>query len=78
VQGDTQAFIIRIWHEVLDDRGKIIAWRGSIEQVGSNRRLYFQHWDEMIRFLQEQTGIDLKGRRPRWKSWLARITGEAT
>lgn len=68
MQGDTQAFIVRIWHEALDDEGHIAAWRGSIEHVGSDKRLYFQDLDSLVGFIQEQLGIEAKrpGSRRRW------------
>ena len=72
MQGVTQAFIVRIWHEVLDDEGHIVAWRGSIEHVGSDERLYFQDLDRVVGFIQEQLGIEAKRPRSRRRWPLAR------
>ena len=57
MQGDTHAFIVRIWYEPLDDEGTRTTWRGSIEHVGSDRRTYFQALEELVRFIQEWTGV---------------------
>ena len=58
MQADTHAFIVRIWYEPLDDEGTRSTWRGSVEYVGSDRRIYFQVLDELVRFIQERTGIN--------------------
>ncbi len=78
VQGDTQAFIVRIWHEALDDEGNITAWRGSIDHVGRDQRLYFHDLDGIVRFIQEQTGVDSRRSRFTWRSVLARIRNGTT
>lgn len=57
MQGDTQSFIIRIWHEVVGDDGRVLAWRGSIDHVGSARRIYFQDMEQVIRFITQEVGI---------------------
>ena len=57
VEGDTQSFVVRIWHEAVDGNGEIIAWRGSIDHVGSARRVYFQDLQEVTRFIVEATGL---------------------
>lgn len=76
MQGDTHAFIIRIWYEATDDEGNILAWRGSIEHVGSKNRRYFEDMDGIERFIQERTGIKTRQPRPKWKRLLARIWHE--
>jgi hypothetical protein len=57
VQDDQYAFIVRIWCEAVDERGRITAWRGSIDEVGSDRRLYFQSLPRMNRFIRQQLGL---------------------
>lgn len=77
VQGDTHSFIVRIWHETEDDEGNIIVWRGSVDHVGSDKRLYFQDLDGMVRFIEEQVGSN-DSRVPWWKSVLNRIRHAST
>jgi hypothetical protein len=76
VQGDTYAFIVRIWHETQDEEGNIVAWRGSIDHVGSDQRLYFQDMEGILRFIEEQTGVNAGHPGSRWKALLARIRDE--
>lgn len=78
VQGDTHAFIVRIWHEALDDEGNIVAWRGSIDHVGSDNRLYFQDLDGIVRFIKERAGVNTKRSRFSWKSLLTRTGHDIT
>lgn len=60
----THTFIIRIWQ---DRDGRTVSqpvWRGLVEQVGSDRHVYFFDFESLGRFIQEQTGIPIKkGRR---------------
>jgi hypothetical protein len=64
---DTHSFIIRVWYEAQDGEGNILAWRGSIDHVGSNKRLYFQNLDGIASFIQEQSGVR-KAKNSFWKS----------
>ncbi len=73
MQGDTHSFVVRIWHEAVDGKGHIIAWRGSIDYVGSGQRLYFYDLDGIVRFIQEQAELNPKGLGSKWRSLLARI-----
>jgi hypothetical protein len=57
VQGDIQSFVVRIWPEAFDGEGNATAWRGSIDHVGSDKRLHFQDLDRLVRFIQEESGI---------------------
>ncbi len=53
----THSFIVHIWDaaaQMPDQDGKAVSWRGSIDYVGSNKRLYFQDLDSIVRFIQEQ------------------------
>jgi hypothetical protein len=58
VQGDIRSFLVRIWHEAVDLEGNTIAWRGSIEHIGSEKRVYFQDLGQILDFIQEEAGID--------------------
>ena len=58
MQGDTQSFVVRIWHEAVDNNGKVTAWRGSIDHVGSEKRLYFQDLQTIAEFIQSEAGIN--------------------
>ena len=58
MQDDIQSFVIRIWHEAVDSEGKATVWRGSIEQVGSGGRFYFQDLQAAVGFIRKQGGID--------------------
>ena len=77
VHSHTDAFIVRIWRETLDDKDDVVTWRGSIDHVGSDRRLYFQDLDGIARFIRESTGIDSGRARRKWRAWAARI-GQGT
>ena len=78
MQGDTHAFIVRIWHEDLDNEGNGLAWRGSIQHVGSNKRLYFQDLEGIVRFVREQTGINARRQGRKWQALLDRIRHDST
>ena len=54
MENNSYAFIVRIWGEATDDAGNPIQWRGSIDQVGSNKRLYFSDLEGITRFIREQ------------------------
>lgn len=69
MQTDTYAFIIRIWHEAIDPKEKIV-WRGSIERVGTEQRLYFFDLDCMLQFIQDQAGLPRPGSNSLWRAFL--------
>ncbi len=54
---DTQSFVVRIWHEELDEQGHIVAWRGSADHVGSEQRFHFDDLDRLAQFIQERVGL---------------------
>lgn len=56
MQGNTQAFIVRIWFEETDGEDGALVRRGSIEHVSSKKRLSFEDLAEILRFIEEQTG----------------------
>ncbi len=53
VPTNVHSFIVRVWQEVLDDESSRLAWRGSIDEVKSGKRLRFQELDAIPRFIQE-------------------------
>ncbi|MEW5960306.1 MAG: hypothetical protein AB1801_21480 [Chloroflexota bacterium] len=54
---ETFSFIVRIWPEAVDHEDRIIVWRGSIDQVGSDNRFYFNNLDQIGSFIQNQLGL---------------------
>jgi hypothetical protein len=78
VQGDTHAFIVRIWHEELDSEGNGLAWRGSIHHVGTNKRLYFQDLEGIVRFVREQSGINARHPGSKWHTLLDRLRHDSS
>jgi hypothetical protein len=76
LESDIYSFIVRIWCETRNEPNDQSVWRGSIDQVGNNQRLYFHDLDGITRFIQEQIGLQTKKRRFTWKSLLARIKHE--
>ena len=69
MRNNTHSFIVRIWYEAVDDQGNAVTWRGSVEHVGSGRRLHFQKLDEFIDFLQQEGGLN-ETRPARWRRLL--------
>lgn len=61
MQGDTHSFVVRIWHEALDDQGHIAAWRGSIERVGDTDRTYFVDLSEIACYIEGRIGLRPQG-----------------
>jgi hypothetical protein len=54
MEEDTHSFIIRIWNAAEDRPGKPSAWRGSIDYVGNDKRLYFTDINSVVGFIHEQ------------------------
>ena len=72
MEEDTQSFIVRIWRELVDKDGRALLWRGSINHVGSNQRLYFRDFESVVEFIRDKA--DLKAETgSRWKLMLTRI-----
>ncbi len=69
----THAFVVRIWHEAVDQQGKTIVWRGSVENVNSGRRLHFDDLSKLVFFIKEQSGLEPSHTLPWWRSVLTRI-----
>jgi hypothetical protein len=66
VRRNTHSFIIRIWHEAVDDQGNALTWRGSVEHVGSGRRLHFDQVEEFVDFIRQESGLRETGP-ARWR-----------
>lgn len=64
MNGDTHSFLVRIWHEALDQRGNITAWRGSIEHIGEGPRVYFVDMRQVIDYIQRQIGLERQDKTP--------------
>jgi hypothetical protein len=64
VQDDIQSFLVRVWPEGVDSEGNATVWRGSIDHVGSEKRLYFQELAMMLDFIQQEAGINDGGASP--------------
>jgi len=62
------AFVVRIWWEpgLTRPNGHPL-WRGYIQHAASGRSRFFQSLDELLRFIQEQTG-ELKPMPPQNRS----------
>jgi hypothetical protein len=61
VRADSFSFIVRVWKEssaAVDV--KPAGWRGSIEQVGLNQRVYVHNLESILAFIQEQTGMQVE------------------
>lgn len=56
--GDTQSYVIRIWHEAIDEEGRVIAWRGSIDHVGNDTRLHFQELEKLVDFIRQESRLE--------------------
>jgi hypothetical protein len=66
LKDDLHSFIVRIWKIEEDGEDKVQAWRGSIDHVGTEKRLYFYNLNGIIRFIQDQIGIDSVQPLSRW------------
>jgi hypothetical protein len=78
LENETHAFIIRVWYEAQDNEGQVVTWRGSIDHVGGNKRLYFQDMNGVVKFIQEQSGIYKKKSPFNWRSFVIWIQNEIT
>jgi len=75
IENDTQSFIIRIWHEWVDEEKNVTIWRGSIDHVGTGQRLYFHDLEGVTRFIQDYLQVKQQ-RTPRWQVLLDKLTHE--
>jgi hypothetical protein len=77
VEKETHSFIVRIWNAADAKTKDSAGWRGSIDEVGSGRRLYFYDLESIVRFIREQvavnSGMPVPARMPTLASLKARI-----
>jgi hypothetical protein len=76
LENDTHSFVIRIWHEAVDDDGKVALWRGSIQHVASGQRQYFHDFASVVRFIQKHVEIKKRRRVSWWRRLLGRFPYE--
>lgn len=70
LEDNTHAFVIRVWNEGNSaDSPKF--WRGYIEHVNHNSRLYFSDLNGIARFIQQQISFQSGVSRSRWAIWLS-------
>jgi hypothetical protein len=67
VKEDTHSFVIRIWQEETDRRGRAVYWKGAVDHVGTGQRLYFSDLDWLVEFIRERTGLEEGKRETLWK-----------
>jgi hypothetical protein len=71
LQNDQFSFIVHIWREAEDREDNGSAWRGSIDDVSSHKRLYFNDLDGITRFIEEQVGSIANKSSLHWTTRLA-------
>lgn len=69
MRGNTHSFVVRIWYEVVDKEGRLQTWRGYIDYVGRDKRLYFHNLNELTGFIQEQAGVSPHCSHDKGRSW---------
>lgn len=70
---DIHAFVIRIWNEG-NGAGNTKIWRGYIEHVNHDSRMYFSDLTGIARFIQKQTNYQSEEPVSRWHDWLSWVT----
>lgn len=61
------SFVVRVWLEGTYSDGKIAISRGSIEQVGSDYRIYFSDFEGITRYIQTQIGAESPPPQAGWR-----------
>jgi hypothetical protein len=69
----SQAFIVRVWSESTDESGNAAGWRGSIQNVGSDSRLYFYEFSAIPHFIEESLQITSNQPRSWWQILLHKL-----
>lgn len=59
------SFLIRIWDDAEEGDPNAPLWRGSVENIHTGNRLYFEDLRAILRFIEEETGME-GGSRRRW------------
>jgi len=76
---EMHSFILRIWQEASESEEPSDDWRGSIDHVGTGRRLYFRDLDGISRFVREQSGLNAQRPRSIWSGftgWVKHVAGK--
>ena len=60
---DNYSFVVRIWQELRDEQGNWLAWRGSVHDVSSGERSYFDQPAKLIAFIEDRVGVRGQGGR---------------
>ena len=66
MRSDTYAFIVRLWREDKNGAGDPGDWRGSVDYVVSDQRLYFIDLKGLSDFIYRHSGIRLPHSAPWW------------
>ena len=67
MQSQNYSFVVRVWLESTYSDGKSAVWRGSIEQVGGDCRIYLSDLDGIPRYIQTQIGMNTSTSRSGWQ-----------
>lgn len=67
MDGQNYSFVVRVWQESTYSDRKVPIWRGSIEQVGSNSRIYFSDLEGITRFIQAQIDRETSPPPSKWR-----------
>ena len=71
MQSQHYSFVVRVWLEGTHSEQETAIWRGSIERVGSDGRMYFSDFDGITRYIQTQIGV--QNRPTGWRLGLEHI-----
>lgn len=56
MNSSSHSFIVRVWQEVANGKKDREVWRGSIEHVGKEKRLYFGDLRTIVAFVRQEAG----------------------
>jgi hypothetical protein len=76
---DIHSFLIKIWIESVDERGRIQMWRGRVKHIPSEDGIAFQDMDTLTRFILgylDGPGGGEAGATQRLRSWVSRVLGK--
>jgi hypothetical protein len=57
INEQSHAFVVKIWHERRDIAGAKPVWRGSVDDVQSGSRLYFDSLGVLCSYLTRHAGL---------------------
>jgi hypothetical protein len=57
ISEQSHAFVVKIWHERRDIAGATPIWRGSVDDVQSGSRLYFDSLGVLCSYLTRRAGL---------------------